>query len=257
MRGILLAAGRGRRLGIDGPKVMLRIGGRTLLERHLDAMAVAGMDALTVVVGHGREEIHAELERIASRPGGAPPVAVETVFNELYVHGSLVSLQRAAHWLERGAIWMDADVIYPAELLARLVRSRHACAVLLDGRSSEQGEEMMIAVRDGRVRRIARRVGTDWDRVGESVGFFKVDPAGGRVLKRILDAEVAAGRLDQEHEDGLDRALGEVTFGHERVDDLAWTEIDFPEDVVRAEQIARALTPPDSAAPSQTRAVCE
>jgi choline kinase len=132
-------------------------------------------------------------------------------------------------------------VLYPAELLKRLVDSAQPNCVLLDGRSSEQGEEMMLAVQANRVRRIARSVGTDWDRVGESVGFFKTDPAGAAVLKRILDAEIDAGRLDQEHEDGLDLALKEVTFGFERVDEFSWTEIDFPEDVDKATAIAREL----------------
>ncbi len=59
-------------------------------------------------------------------------------------------------------------------------------------------------------------------------------------MKRLLDEEVAAGRLDQEYEAAMDRAFGEVPFGYERVDDFAWTEIDFEEDVVKARELARA-----------------
>jgi choline kinase len=136
---------------------------------------------------------------------------------------------------------MDADVLYPAEALSRLCRSRHPSCVLLDGRARETGEEMMLAVSGGRVRRIARRVGPDWDLVGESVGFFKVDATGATALREVLEREVSEGRLDQEHEAGLDRALELVPFGFERVDDLAWTEIDFPEDLAKAERIANRI----------------
>jgi choline kinase len=104
---------------------------------------------------------------------------------------------------------------------------------------------MMLALRGERVTRIARRVGADWDLVGESVGFFKVSPEGATVLERILEHEVSEGRLDQEHEAALDLALPEVEFGHERVDDFPWTEIDFPEDVGRAEQLARLVDKPE------------
>ncbi len=37
----------------------------------------------------------------------------------------------------------------------------------------------------------------------------------------------------------MDRAFAEVPFGYERVDEFAWTEIDFEEDVVKARKLAR------------------
>jgi choline kinase len=84
-------------------------------------------------------------------------------------------------------------------------------------------------------------VGKDWDFAGESVGFTKVGPEGGRVMKRILDGEVSAGRLDQEYEAAMSSAFAEIPFGYERVDDFAWTEIDFEEDIVKARKLARQL----------------
>jgi choline kinase len=235
MRAVLLAAGRGRRLGKAEPKCLIAIDERTLLERHLANMAEAGITALTIVVGFQKELI---VEALGGLSAAFP---VELVDNPRFVHGSIVSLQVAADRLLEGAIWMDADVLYPPALLARLVASKHESCVLLDGSSEESGEEMMVGVRGGRAVKIARRVGKEWDFAGESVGFAKVGPAGARVMKRILDEEVAAGRLDQEYEAAMVRAFAEVPFGHERVDDLAWTEIDFEEDVVKARKLARAL----------------
>jgi choline kinase len=235
MRAILLAAGRGRRLGQAEPKCLISIDERTLLERHLANMAEAGITALTIVVGYEKEKIFSALSRIRTR------LPIETLDNPRFVHGSIVSLQVAGDRLLDGAVWMDADVLYPAALLRRLVTSPHENAVLLDGRSEESGEEMMVAVRGGRAVKIARRVGPGWDFAGESVGFTKVGASGGHVMKRFLDEEVAAGRLDQEYEAAMDRAFIEVPFGHERVDDFAWTEIDFEEDVVKARKLARGL----------------
>ncbi len=235
MRAVLLAAGRGRRLGSAEPKCLISIDDRTLLERHLVNMVEAGITALTIVVGFEKERIVAALAQLH------PALPIELVENPRFVHGSIVSLQVAGDRLLGGAVWMDADVLYPAALLGRLVASPHENAVLLDGRSEESGEEMMVGVRGGRAVTIARRVGPSWDFAGESVGFTKVGAAGGRVMKRLLDEEVAAGRLDQEYEAAMARAFAEVAFGHERVDDFAWTEIDFEEDVVKAQKLARGL----------------
>jgi len=240
MHAILLAAGRGRRFGVDEPKVLVDVAGRSLLDRHLANMKVAGISQVTIVTGFACDQLEAALASL--KAAGRVELTVETLHNDLFQHGSLVSLQRAVDRLTaEGGIWMDADVLYPAQLLRRLVTSSHPNCVLLDGRSSEQGEEMMLAIKDGRVRRIARRVGNDWDVVGESVGFFKVDQAGAAEIKRVVDQEVDAGRLDQEHEDGLNAALETIVFGHERVDDLAWTEIDFQQDLSKAESLVQQV----------------
>ena len=235
MRAILLAAGRGRRLGQDLPKCLLSIEGRTLLERHIEILASVGISALTIVVGYQKEAIY---EHVASLK---PSLPIDFVENPRFVHGSIVSLQVAAAHLEDGGIWMDADVLYPAGLMRLLVESKHDNCVLADGRSEETGEEMMLGTRGGRVLKIARRVGKDWDFAGESVGFARVGREGARVMRRILEEEVNAERLDQEYEAAMDRAFAEIPFGYERVDAFAWTEIDFEEDVIKARKLARLL----------------
>jgi choline kinase len=235
MRAILLAAGRGRRLGQDLPKCLLSIEGRTLLERHIEILAQVGISALTIVVGYQQEKIR---EHVASLKSSLP---IDFVENPRFVHGSIVSLQVAADHLANGGIWMDADVLYPAGLLRLLVESKHDNCVLADGRSEETGEEMMLGTRGGRVFKIARRVGKDWDFAGESVGFARVGVEGAKVMKRLLEEEVAAERLDQEYEAAMDRAFAEIPFGYERVDAFAWTEIDFEEDVIKARKLARLL----------------
>lgn len=236
MRAILLAAGRGRRLKSDGPKVLLDIDGKTLLQRHVELLAVAGIDALTVVVGFQRDVLEAAIRALDTK------LPIEIVVNPDWERGSIVSLHVAIDGLVgAGGLWMDADVLYPVDLMQRLVRSPHRCCVLLDGSSQESGEEMMVGTRAGRAVKIARRVGSDWDFAGENVGFFKVDAPGAQAMKRLLAEEVAAGRLDQEYEAAVDRAFAEVAFGFERVDDMPWTEIDFPEDVEKAEHLARTM----------------
>lgn len=235
MRAILLAAGRGRRLGQDLPKCLLSIEGRTLLERHIEILASVGISALTIVVGYQKEAIY---EHVASLK---PALPIDFVENPRFARGSIVSLQVAADHLVDGGIWMDADVLYPAGLMRLLVESKHDNCVLADGRSDETGEEMMLGTRAGRVLKIARRVGQDWDFAGESVGFARVGREGAKVMKRLLEEEVAAERLDQEYEAAMDRAFAEIPFGYERVDAFAWTEIDFEEDVVKARKLAPLL----------------
>jgi len=231
-RAVLLSAGCGRRLGLGAPKCLARVGGRTLLDRHLESLAACGVERVAIVVGYRRELVEAELARAPA------PLAVELVVNERWERGNLLSLHAAADRLDGGGVWMDADVVYPTALLRRLLDSPHEDCLLLDPRARETGEEMMAGVRGGRVARIARRIGPGWELAGEAVGFTRVGAAGARLVRRLLDEEVAAGRVDAVYEAALDRALPDHPFGFERADDLPWTEVDFPEDLARAEEIA-------------------
>jgi choline kinase len=230
MRAVLLAAGRGKRLGRSSPKVLVEIAGKTLLERHLANMHQAGITALTIVVGFEQQQIRDALAGLKA------PFPVELIENPDFLRGSILSLLVAvkAGRLDDGGVWMDADVLYPAELLRRLVASRHENCLLIDPGSEENGEEMMVGFYRDRANKIARRVGPNWEVAGETVGFAKAGTAGMRVLRRILEDEAHAGRVDQEYEAAMDKAFAEVAFGYERIDDLPWTEIDFPSDIEKA-----------------------
>jgi bifunctional UDP-N-acetylglucosamine pyrophosphorylase/glucosamine-1-phosphate N-acetyltransferase len=58
---VVLAAGKGTRMVSDLPKVLHRAAGRPLLAWVLDAARAAGCTRLLVVVGHGAEQVRAEL----------------------------------------------------------------------------------------------------------------------------------------------------------------------------------------------------
>jgi bifunctional UDP-N-acetylglucosamine pyrophosphorylase / glucosamine-1-phosphate N-acetyltransferase len=54
---IVLAAGAGTRMRSPLPKVLHRVGGRSMVGHVLEAVRGAGADRIVVVVGHGREEV--------------------------------------------------------------------------------------------------------------------------------------------------------------------------------------------------------
>jgi bifunctional UDP-N-acetylglucosamine pyrophosphorylase/glucosamine-1-phosphate N-acetyltransferase len=62
---VALAAGRGVRMCSELPKVMHRIGGRSMLAHVLDGAAAAGAQRIAVVVGPDMEPVRAEAARVA------------------------------------------------------------------------------------------------------------------------------------------------------------------------------------------------
>ena len=233
MKAIILAAGVGRRLGesvTEQPKCLLELGGRTLLDRMLDALSAAGVREMTVVVGHLGEQIQAA---VAGRPG------VRTVFNPEFRKGAILSLWTAREELDDDVLIMDADVLFPVEMLRRLVESPRENCFLMDTRAANDGEAQMLMARNGRVLDIARGLHGDFDACGESIGFLKLGREGAEKLRALLEAALRGGRDGIEHEEVYPVLMRECVIGYETVDDLPWLEIDFPEDVDRAREMLK------------------
>jgi len=93
----------------------------------------------------------------------------------------------------------------------------------------------MLLVRQGLVRNIVRGGAPGYELAGESIGFLKLSAPAARLLGELLDARVAAGETGIEHEEVYPALLARVDVGFERIDGEPWIEVDFPEDVVRAE----------------------
>jgi choline kinase len=211
MIGVLLIAGVGRRLSNDRPKVLLEVGGRTLLDRHLENLRALGIPVLAVT-GWQAETI---------------PVPRQVV-NPEYRRGSLLSLKAALQAVDEDAILMDGDVLYDPSILADVARLPRGFAI--DPRTDPGDEEMMVGVKDGKVRAIRRGKLPGFDLVGEGVGFFKIDRASLPALRRAVDASAPDG----DYERALDRFVGEHGADYVLVGGRPWTEIDFPQDLERA-----------------------
>lgn len=63
---IVLAAGKGKRMGSDLPKVLLPVCGRPMIRYVLDAVRAAGIEQVVMVVGHRADLVRQEL---AGEPG--------------------------------------------------------------------------------------------------------------------------------------------------------------------------------------------
>ena len=233
MKAIILAAGVGKRLWPltqHRPKCLIELGGRTLLARYLDALAWVGIRQAVVVVGYKQDMIRSA---VAADSRG---VDVRYLVNEHYQRGSMSSLWLARTELDDDVLIMDADVLFDREILRRLVTSSWPTALLMDDTVKQTTEECMVVVRGGRVVALTKRMPERYDFVGEGVGFLKVKQADTDALIISLKGHADHGELDMEYEDALLEFFGAVRVGHEKVGGLPWIEIDFPEDVARAER---------------------
>ncbi len=139
---------------------------------------------------------------------------------------------------------MKSDLLDGHAYASLLAASNIEQIIELLARSAYKADIEATLVKRGGVRcvfealrvNIARTVEPGYDTVGESVGFLKVARAAAPGLLAALQGCVEAGRDRIEHEDAYPIFLQQYVVGYERVDDLPWTEIDFAEDITRAER---------------------
>lgn len=234
---VILAAGVGARLGAGTdkpPKSLLRFGGRSLLARHLDILAARGIRRVTITTGYRREAIEAA---VAEPPAG---LAVETVYNPDFTEGSVISLWTARAALAAGGpvLLMDADVLYDGAMIDALVATRHDNCFLVDRDFIPGDEPVKLCIREGRPVEFRKKVEVPFDWCGESVGFFRLSLAGAEAILAAAEAYVRDGARLQPYEEAIRDVLlaGRPAFAWEDVTGVPWIEIDFPEDVVRAER---------------------
>ncbi len=240
MNAILYAAGRAHRLGKLGeerPKILIEIGGKSLMERHVEILAQCRVPKLYVVTGYMRERFQPVFRDLQSRHG----VEIVELFNADFTEGSALSMHASLPVLEqveKDILLMDGDVLYDARMLERLVHSPHRTALLVDrGFATTDDDPVLVPMRDGKPFDFVKKWSGTADNVGESIGFFKVSAADlPLVISETKARSVGPGRSDSY--DAILQALVKAgRFGAEDVTGLPWTEIDFPEDLEYASRV--------------------
>lgn len=239
MQAIIYAAGAGARLRSvcgDRPKILLEFAGKSLLERHLQCLREVGVGRLTIVSGYRQELIQQLLPALRQLYG----MEIQQLINPHYTEGSILSLATSIPVLQTLArnqpgLLMDGDVLYPAEILRRLLDSPHHTALLIDrDYSTADDDPVLVPIHNGRPFDFVKKWQGNAEQIGESVGFFKVSPDDLPDLIRFTqDMSAGSGRAAS-YDEVLRILVQAGRFGHEDVTGLPWTEIDFPGDVERA-----------------------
>ncbi|HEY3018618.1 MAG TPA: phosphocholine cytidylyltransferase family protein [Solirubrobacteraceae bacterium] len=230
MEALILAAGRGTRLGLDCPKCLVDVGGRPVIHHQLEALYGAGVERVVVVAGY-------QIRRVRR----ALPADAVVVPNRLYAEtNSLYSF-----WLARGEVGdevlvLNSDVLFPA-LLADLLARWQGSALAYDSSSGDDEEHMKVAVRSGALEAMSKSLPAGRT-AGENVGSIRLSGEATASAFAAAHRLVAAGRSRDWLASAIERAAGAHRFQCLDVAGLPWVEIDFPEDLAYArETVAPAI----------------
>jgi L-glutamine-phosphate cytidylyltransferase len=134
MRGIILAAGQGTRLGVlteDIPKCLVPFRGRSILERAVESLRTAGVTDLAVVTGWQAEKIRA--------------LGLPTRFNPDFATTNMVASLFCAEDLMDGddVLVVYGDTVFKPDLVEALARTEAPFALAVNTRWRELWELRM------------------------------------------------------------------------------------------------------------------
>ncbi|TAL79523.1 MAG: UDP-N-acetylglucosamine diphosphorylase/glucosamine-1-phosphate N-acetyltransferase [Burkholderiaceae bacterium] len=149
---VILAAGLGKRMRSDLPKVLHTIAGRPMLAHVLDTAQLLGPDRIVVVVGHGAQHVQAALSAY-------PSVQFALQDSQL---GTGHAVQQAIPQLVGGEQATDATLVLygdvplvQSDTLSRLLQSRaQGMAVLTETLADPAGYGRVVRNERGQVERI-------------------------------------------------------------------------------------------------------
>jgi choline kinase len=224
---VILAAGMGTRLARPLPKPLTELrDGRSIMKQQMDNLTHAFADTFRVMVVVGFK-LEAIIERF--------PEAT-FVYNEFYdqtnTSKSLLKALRASG--DGGVLWLNGDVVFDPQVLVRVTPHMDANQSFVVVNTSKVSDEEVKYTLDsaGFIDQLSKLV---QPALGEAVGINYVaaqDKAA--LIARLVEVD------DQDYfERGIELAIGNDGLKFQAVDisDLYAVEVDFPEDLDRANEL--------------------
>ena len=226
---IILAAGKGQRLnGHEVPKPLAMVGGRMLLRRALDSLAMNGVRDVGIVVGYRGEEIKAAFSE------GHPEVRITWIDNPEYEKPNGVSLLAARWFLKGRAFLLMSDHVFCPDVLQPLTRldAKGDATILVVDSDIDRCYDLDDATKVLRSGDLIADIGKeipDYDAI--DTGIFVISP--------LLVSELA--KLESPSlSDGVRRLARRGLVRTHDIGGRLWQDVDTPETKKHTEWLLRA-----------------
>jgi choline kinase len=258
-RAILIAAGRGKRLGVhtdEIPKSMVQVGAQPILGWVWKAFASAGVEELVVIRGYRGDVLERFVKNLVPRS-----IFVDN--HEWQTNNILLSLACARRYLDQPCLMSYSDIIFTPAVAQAAVACPGDIGLVIDrdfrsiyeGRTEHPLEEGEVSdlMPDGSVARVGKRALPAADAIGEYIGLTKLSARGVATVANTLDA--LAQRFAGKDTEPFQRAATyrnayltdlwqHLIDGGMRIDpiliDGQWREIDTGQDLDRARQLVES-----------------
>jgi choline kinase len=235
MKAVVLAAGQGTRIrSLHGehPKCLIEVDGSTILDHQLEALSMAGINDIAIVVGYKKEQIisHVRTRSLTNNQ------RIHYIENPVFaITNNIYSLWLALDWLQGDSfIVLNADVIFDPDILQLAVRVYAPISMIVD--PLWRDETMKVIIEGDRVTEMSKNVSRE-EFSGTYIGITVFSESIHNEFLRKMHKLISSGRVDDFFNSAVQELANEgVLVGFTSTDGLAWAEIDDPVDLSFAQR---------------------
>lgn len=228
---IILAAGRGKRLGEIGnnsPKTLIEIQGITLLERIINGLIGLNFPLVRIITGFKADLIDSKINYLNHSRSFQIKTIRNTYFSE---YGSFYSLLLGLRELDSDGVWVfDSDIIFDEKLfeeIARYVDLNYSALCTTNVTTNKDkvivGKNSNLISKLGKIGKIQLNPN---ESLSEYIGILFLNREAIKVLCKIESKYFVL-----EYEDVINLLLAKIPFVEINLGNLNWNEIDTLEDL--------------------------
>jgi choline kinase len=172
---IILIAGSGNRISSYSkqPKCLLKIKGKTILERNLDFLEQTGFKSVKLVVGFKFKSIENEVKKYHKK------LKINFIYNKRYkTHGNCYSLYLSLLKTDSNILFIDGDLFYEKKILSNFTNDKNLNSILVGKGYEDDVECAKVFGEKKYVRRIIEKrilKNKKYKFIGEALGINKLD----------------------------------------------------------------------------------
>lgn len=237
MKALILAAGVSRRLyphTYDTPKCLLKVGGKPIINYQLEALHQINIKEIIIIVGYHREILINHVQE------SFPDFDFKFIINHHFFEtNTAYSLYLGRYELKTDILLMNADVVYPIELLKKLYDCKHETALAVDVKNCGQEEVKIIDGGDNKIVAIGKNL-IESQCLGEFIGVAKLSEKFNLHFAESLNKLINSGGENDYFEASISSLLDIIDVRFLDVSEFPCLEVDFKEDLDSARELFKS-----------------
>lgn len=230
MQGVILAAGRGTRMGnTEIPKCLLKIGNITLIDHQLSCLKKLGINDVLVVTGFHHDMIRDHLGS-----------GVEYIFNENFENtNNLYSLSKAKEFVHDDFICLHADLLFHQNILKKCFE--YDAQICLAVERNLREETMRVQIHNEKILKINKTIPLNVSN-GNFIGMVKFQQEINNSLFENISALIQQKNFDAYFVLAIEKMIQKgMTVEFIETENLPWIDIDEKNEFESAKKIFTSL----------------
>jgi choline kinase len=241
MQAIILAAGLSKRLRPltdNMPKCLIKVGEKTILQMTIDNILKNNINEFIMVTGYKENMIKDFIS------DNYPGLNIKYITNPGYENNNnSYSLWMTKEYIKSDSILLDSDILFDFRIISSLLESgKIDCLAVITNHKLGEEEIKVIIDSTNKILHIGKNLNPK-DCFGESIGIEKFSYEFFRKLGDVLERKIVKeGNVNEFYEASFQELYnGRNSMYAIDVSKYRCMEIDFPEDLTRANQLIKEI----------------